>query len=61
VKTTNNNQVILEHYNRSQAAPQSAIIESIIEREILTSPQAVSVQQKIAQLLSGNFVCLFKI
>ncbi len=51
--------VILEHYNRSQAAPQSKIIESIIEKEILTSPQASALQQKITQLLSGDFIGKF--
>ncbi len=52
--------VILEHYNRALAAPQSLIVESIIEKEILTSPESVQIQSKIADLLSGsNSVILF--
>jgi hypothetical protein len=36
------------------------IVESIIEKEILTSPESVQIQSKIADLLSGsNSVILF--
>ena len=54
--------MILEHYNRSQAAPQSSIVESMIEKEILTSPDAIKTQSKIAHFLSqGIYLNYFKL
>jgi hypothetical protein len=46
--------MILEHYNRSQAAPQSLIVENIIEKEVLSTPQSMEIQTKISRLFEGK-------
>ena len=46
----------MEHYNRIQAAPQSLVVENIIEKEILSTPESQQIQQKILQIFQGIFV-----
>lgn len=50
--------MILEHYNRIQAAPQSLIVENIIEKEILSTPQSQQIQEKILGLFKGNYLII---
>ncbi len=53
--------MILEHYNRTQAAPQSLIVENIIEQQILSTPQSQQIQEKILGLFEGNLYFILKI